>query len=404
MNWLIKRWQLTSARAASGILAFLFVSFFLVFRLVSRTRLLAQPVEQQSMLHGWHAIWHDPLNAPYFIFLRLVRYYNHTLFDARAVSAVLGIGLCLLFYYVVRKWLNYRLATISVIWFGTNGYFLHASRLSAPLMLQMFVSLGLVALWTAAHRNTAPWLRWLWAGTLPVLLYVPGAVWLVAAALLVGRRRWLEAWRRQRASHKVLLCLFSAALLAPLGYHLVVRTLQTHSAAAFRAWAGITEHSLQSFGKTFALTPVHLFVHGDGSGVTTFPALSVAVTVLTLLGILIAFQRRQDGRWRYALTVLAAGWVAVGLGGMGLIVIVPVLYLLATVGLAYLLSEWYRVFPRNPIARGFGFLMISSVVALSSLYGLRLYFVAGPHTQAAARSFVCPSRPPRPPICPRGTL
>ena len=52
---------------------------------------------------------------------------------------------------------------------------------------------------------------------------------------------------------------------------------------------------------------------------------------------------------------LSSGVVLVGLGGpVGLSILVPLLYVAVATGLAYLLHEWLKVFPNNPLARGFG--------------------------------------------------
>lgn len=408
MKRLLQRWQLTSARVLGTIVVFAAIGFFLVFRLVAATHLLATPSEQQNMLHGWHALAHNPLDAPYYVLLRLVRYFNHSLFYARLVGAGLGLLLSVLFYYIVRKWLNHRLALIAVVLFGTNSYFLHASRSVSALTLQMFVSLGLIALWTATHKNTSPRLRWLWAVAVPLILYVPGAVWLVLAALIAGRARLSNAWSRQNLVHKALLGLTSLALLAPLGYYLASQTIQTGSGSALESWAGVPQHggltALTDFGKAFVLAPVHLFWSGDTGGIAALPALGIAMTILALLGLSTMLKRRHDSRWGFTLISLAAAWLAVGLGGMSLNVLIPILYLLAAVGLAYLLSEWYKVFPRNPIARGVGFLLVAAVVALSCLYNLRVYFVVGTHNKATVNMFICPTAPPRPAVCPQGTV
>ena len=409
MERLLSRWQLKTIPVLSAIVLFLFLAWCLTFRLVSATHMLAANYEQQNMLHGWHAIVHDPLNAPYFIALRLVRYVNHSLFYARAVGAGFGLLACGLFYYVTRKWLNYQLAVFGTMLFGVNSYFLYSARQVAPLTLQLLVSLGLIALASATHRANRPRVLWLWAIIIPILLYVPGALWLVLAGLFVARGKLREYWLQESILQKLFMFLSSVILLAPLGYFLVSQTLNFHNVIAIEAWTGVTQHgrlaALSGLAKALLLAPVHLFVHtSGGSGIATLPAIGIAVAALALLGAYVHVWRKHDARWRFNIAVLGAAWFAVGLGGMDIITMIPILYLLAIVGLTYLLSEWYKVFPRNPLARGFGLMLIIALVFASCLYNLRAYFVVGPHNTISAQTFICPAKQPRPSACPQGIL
>jgi hypothetical protein len=73
------------------------------------------------------------------------------------------------------------------------------------------------------------------------------------------------------------------------------------------------------------------------------------------------------------------GFVLVGMGGpVGLSVLVPLAFVVAAAGIAYLLHEWLKVFPRNPLARGFGVALVTVAVLVSCVYNLRAYFVAWP--------------------------
>jgi hypothetical protein len=83
-----------------------------------------------------------------------------------------------------------------------------------------------------------------------------------------------------------------------------------------------------------------------------------------------------------------AGLLLVGLGGpVGLSLLVPLLYVWAAAGIAYLTREWLQVFPNNPLARSLGLGLIVLAVGLGCIYNLRAYFVAWPHNQTTRVTF-----------------
>jgi hypothetical protein len=80
-----------------------------------------------------------------------------------------------------------------------------------------------------------------------------------------------------------------------------------------------------------------------------------------------------------------------GLGGAAyLSLVVPLLYIFAATGIAYLLHEWLRVFPLNPVARKLGIGLVVVAVAVSCSYNLRAYYVAWPHNAATQTAFRAP--------------
>jgi hypothetical protein len=54
---------------------------------------------------------------------------------------------------------------------------------------------------------------------------------------------------------------------------------------------------------------------------------------------------------------------------------------------ALLLQQWFTVFPRNPLARLIGVLMVSLLVVLSAYYNTRHYFVAWPKNSQTEQVF-----------------
>jgi hypothetical protein len=68
-----------------------------------------------------------------------------------------------------------------------------------------------------------------------------------------------------------------------------------------------------------------------------------------------------------------------------MILMLPFVYLIVAAGIGFMLQQWFRVFPRNPIARTLGASLITIAVISSSGYNLTHYFIAwakAPETQS----------------------
>lgn len=69
------------------------------------------------------------------------------------------------------------------------------------------------------------------------------------------------------------------------------------------------------------------------------------------------------------------------LGGVvGDAILLPFIYLLASIGIGRMLGNWFIVFPRNPVARNIGLGLIIGMIALVGYYHITRYFVAWPNS------------------------
>jgi hypothetical protein len=74
-------------------------------------------------------------------------------------------------------------------------------------------------------------------------------------------------------------------------------------------------------------------------------------------------------------------------------ILVPLLYIVAFGGVAYLLHFWLGMFPRNVTARWLGIGIVCLAIGLTITYNLRHYFVAWPHNSDTHTAFTY--KPPR---------
>ncbi len=102
---------------------------------------------------------------------------------------------------------------------------------------------------------------------------------------------------------------------------------------------------------------------------------------MALLGTisLVKDHKLDRSRMMLATTLVSVGLIAFG-GLDKLVILIPTIYILASLGIAHMINSWLDVFPRNPLARNVGVGIICTVVAFTSFYHLNRYFVAWPNT------------------------
>ncbi len=219
-------------------------------------------------------------------------------------------------------------------------------------------------------------------------MYIPGMVWLVVASIILQRNKIIGDWKYFGQWWQRLLYVSAGLACLPL---LVIDLTRP---GQLGLWLGLPAHlaSPVSLLKQLVAVPVHLFIRGPqypDIWLGHLPILDIFTLVACLAGIYYYASHTQVSRGRLLGLFFVIGAILVGLGGpVGISVLVPLLYITAATGIAYLLHDWLRVFPLNPVARGLGVGMIILAVCLSSAYNLRSYFVAWPRNSITRTTFV----------------
>ena len=206
------------------------------------------------------------------------------------------------------------------------------------------------------------------------LMYVPGMIWLVGLCLILNWKHLDDLFTRQLPIVTIG-TLAAILMVVPLGWAIY----QTPS-----VWKIILNLPQQGWPsllptlKHIAEVPLHLFIYGQGNPVYELghlPALSIFSLVMFGFGVYVYTQHAKLRRFRTLAAFLVAGCIVVGLGGPTNIgFIVPFLFIVVSAGIGYLLQQWYKVFPRNPVAQTVGVSTIVIVVLLAFTYNVRAYF------------------------------
>jgi len=368
----------------------LFCVGLLLFKLGSLLAGLG-PTEQaaSSAAVGWHGIWHDPLYLP----IKLVRSVifwlqpSHGHWLTRLPNTLFGLLSIVSFGWLIWLWHGSRTALLATLLFMTAAWSLHVSRLASFDVLYLWAVPTLLLCQFALHRYGDRAI--IWYGNLLIwglLLYIPGMVWFIVLQAYLQRELLTKAWAKfnwQRRTWSIL----AIVIWLPL---LVADLWRSGELIRWLGWPADFPGLLHLL-KNFLAVFVHIFIRGPQYPelwLARAPVMDVFTLTMCLVGIYFYAQHPKAARSRSLLSMFIVGTLLVALGGaVSFSVLIPLDYIVVATGLAYILHEWLKVFPINPLARGLGIGLIVLAVALSCLYNLRAYFIAWPHNLTTKATF-----------------
>ncbi len=373
-RFVITMWQplLLYSLGAAVILA------LLCFKLGSLpTHLSPDDVAAVQATHSWHSLLDNPLYAPHKIILVGLQAAGlRSLVALRSASIAWALLMLLFFFSTLRHWFTKRIAVIGTLLLASSSWFLVDARSVTPEIMQA----GLIALLAVGG-----WLRYSRARVLPLLLgvgltavlcYIPGMVWFVLLAIFWQRRTIKTALEETRLGTTLIASVLTVALLAPLIYALVRSPRQAQTLlglpASLPTWQQLAHNAIN--------VPLALFVRAPANPthwLGHMPLLDVFAAVMFALGLYSFYYRRQLDRAKVLTGIGLFGGLLITLGGgISLTLLLPAVYIIITAGVNLMLQQWLTVFPRNPLARTLGTLLLVLAVAASSFYQLDRYYRA----------------------------
>jgi hypothetical protein len=238
---------------------------------------------------------------------------------------------------------------------------------------------------TEDHKNIA----WLVLAFLAGLfIYVPGLVWWLAAAIILGRRKLSSAiaeiptWVIALGAALFTAMLVPAAISITKDWHVLedFALIPRHFAPPLEIVKRIgwmisalavktPYHSLLIIGRVPFLDIIQLALLAFGAY-----AMSVAARGKSLaLVATIAFA-----------TIVAALNANLYLLALGL----PAIAVFMAAGLRYLYIEWRGIFPRNPIPKSLALALMIALVSVQCIYGLSYGLLAWPHAPSTKTAYV----------------
>lgn len=308
-------------------------------------------------------------------------------FWMRSASALFGVLILVIFFDIIRSWYSQRIALMSTFLLLTSAWFLHFARLGTPQVL-FACSIGLLWVGMKLRSHSAPRIRTILASILIVgaSLYIPGLAWLIIPLLVWQRKLVAKEFSK---IPKVLAAFTMVAIIvgiAPLLYGLL------RHPELIRDWLMIPHHlAISGWWSNLWHLPFWLTLRGPQMPVYWLgrvPLLDSFSLVMFVLGIFVLSRYRQLDRVRAIVGIIALALVlAVFAGPVALTIALPLIFIVVAAGVALLLQQWFTIFPRNPLARTVGVLMICFVIGLAGYYNLRSYFVAWPRATPTKQAF-----------------
>lgn len=326
----------------------------------------------------WKSIIH--IYGPYYSLLHATYALNHTLLGFRLASILCGFISALLVYYALNQYHGHKISILASSLYITNFGFLVVSRQASPIASQLLLLIALTCLTLLLNKKPNLISLAITVITLSGLLYIPGAIWLIITTTIISYRSLKKAINDTGHLINMLLILLGLLIITPLIYSLV----RYYSINRLIYYLGYNLHGKLTALKTFALnlayTPFSLFIHSFNSqGTITLghlPIIPIAESLIIIVGFYYYFKHLNNYRWRSLLIIIAVSWLLTGFGVISYYSLLPLMTIVAGTGLAYLLKEWYGVFPFNKIARISGLILMSAVIIYTGFYSAHSYFIA----------------------------
>jgi hypothetical protein len=306
--------------------------------------------------------------------------HRYGLFSIRSVGASVGFFSAVIFFYVCWRWWGSLIATLGTLLFITSFWFLQLSRNSGPIILDVLAAMIIILLGFVVRNKKRHETKTLLSALLAVvLLYIPGIIWFLLAAVILQRKLVKEEYKKLPNQVKIIIPLAGIIFILPL-IHIGIRNF-----SECKTILGLPQiFSLSVFAKNLYEWPLIIFVRNNminGFSIGHLPMLSIFIDVMFVLGLYWIWLKRKLDRFYLLGATIIISWVLFSLGGpVSVYLALPFIMCIAVTGLAFMIGQWYTIFPKNPVARSTGIVILIAAVAVVCWFNISQYFIAWPHS------------------------
>jgi hypothetical protein len=305
----------------------------------------------------------------------------NTVHNTRLISTAFAVVTMLLFYYVLRHWQGTKIAILGTIMLVTSSWFLTYARMATPdiTYILLIVTSFAYVIWA---KNSMHESRTIIAGGLLTiaLIYTPGLIWFIVLPA-IWQRKLISQLIFKSSKSAIAALTLTIVLLLPLGYSIFSQPSIINTFLALPTnLSALPMHFIQNIINIFrSLT---FGYQKDATlGLINEPVIDIFTCAMLILGLFDSYAERGLDRTKMVVGFFAISIILVCLGGVvSEAILLPFIYLLASIGIGRMLGNWFIVFPRNPVARNIGLGLIIGMIALLGYYHITRYFVAWPNS------------------------
>ena len=344
--------------------------------------------------HDYRVIYNTngPREAMFFYLQAIFVYFmGNTILALRMAPALFGVFSVIALYFATKEWFSRRTALVASFFMAISPWIVTIQRDGFRASMVPFFIAMLMYFGARAYKTNKTVFYVLAAIVLGLGFYTYTAFSMILAALGLGliymfvrRRDWLtKNWKK---------LLISFAVFGVVMTPLIITTIKDPGGSTARAGGTSFLNKDLNQGKPvqtlftgIGKTLLQYNFYGDQNNRHNYngePLLNVFVGLMFVLGIVMCIF--NFGKPRYAMIlivfaamllpeILTAESLPHGLRAIG--TAVPV-FILAGMGVNYLLYIWYKTFPVNNLARATGLTIICLLMGLSLIQSYRQYFIA----------------------------
>ncbi|MBW3569015.1 hypothetical protein KY385_02700 [Candidatus Parcubacteria bacterium] len=306
------------------------------------------------------------------------------------LSSILFTVLALVFFFlIIKRWLGIKVSVLATLLLATSTWTIMQTRDSN--FMNVFFLIVPTLLLTGSYMKRKPESLWIFPFVflLGVLTYVPGFMWFLLFASAVYFKNIINLFDENQLKRSIGIVFTYILPVLPLAYFLANR------AENVKLWLGLpseTSFELQTILNNLAELPVQLFITGVNEPLLWLfgsPVFDAAAGILALAGILFIAKDKLHPVRRLTLGglfLITLGLLSVG-GSVYISLLLPFIYILASFGIYYLLTQWFSIFPLNPFARSIGYVLICALVLGISFYHVSRYFIVWPRNERVIEAF-----------------
>ena len=385
IDLLVYRWRYI---LGYGVLVLLLISAIIIASLYSPGWLSRAEMESIAPITHFSLETLAVPNLPFRLLQTIIfSLFGVSIFTIKLPSIILAISTAIAIFFLLRRWFKPNVAILSMLIIVATGQYLFIAQSATANILYVLYS-ALILLFASLILQKAKhalfWKIGLTA-SLALSLYTPYFIYinigLCIVALLHPHTRYHLLRKSQRLNWLISAVVFGI-LITPLVYLCVTHPELLKVLLGQNAFATI---DLVAGLKTLLFS--YFWISPIVANGQIIPILDYGALAIIILGGIVLFRQRHTAR-----TYMIVAWMILTLPlliidpHLTTIMTIPLIILLS-IGLEALLHEWYRLFPKNPYARGTGLVLTVLLVGVMVLSGIDQFTNGYRFMPAAAREF-----------------